>query len=1613
MSDLQQTDLNVPPFYDDYDPLKNYHRILFRPGRTAQARELTQAQTILQDQLSRVGRHLFDDGSIVIPGGINATTEQEFFTCNIYGDLDITQFQSDMADLYVKSGGTSEGIEAKVLAIRNRQGLLATALAVEYQSAEPTTGRKRFIPDESVFLVRRDESGDTLLATLTVVRPGNGILVSVASGIYFIRGHFVRVDGQTILAETENVNAFRRVGFTVAENIITEVQDASLYSNASGYPNYKAPGAARLQFELTLSTNTEENSDPSFVELVRFRDGQMQRKVDGSNYAVIMDALAKRTYETNGDFTVNNYPLTIFNHLRDAKNPQGIFPAPAGDDTKYVARLGQGVAYVQGYRSEITGFEDVIGDKARDTAITNNGVMYPNYGSYITVKNVVSLPGIDIKQKFDMLQADGTTLVGNFRVRSTKRDGALLRLYIFDLSFVAGKSIADVKKVKFSNLSYNFTADMDGDAIFDSTVDSSVFQLAYPAVKTMAGLAGQDTTFSVVRAVDIVLDGSGVGSASLVASEMFNPVDPFNYAVALVGASSPGTQFNPTTSLTIGGSPVGRTLNVSVGATHAGKTVRVIASVLKTNPAPKVKTLKTATATIVFDAESRKKLPHADIYKLISVINTTNALDEIKAFDFFDGQRPNWYEVGELYTRSNAKIRQTYTVTYQYFEHSMGDYFTVDSYGGMAREDIPKTRETASRQQVSLADCMDFRQTKDASGNFTSSTFNGDMVDPAASVRYDLTYYMPRIDGIYVDSSGNYLWLRGTSSLEPVMPRAPTGTMLLFNLFVPAYTEDVNKIIISRVDNRRYTMRDIGRLENRIENLEYYTTLSMLEQKTRSTQVMDPTTGNDRFKNGFFADDFSDSSKTDMLDREWGATLDLDSSIIQAGIRESVTEMIYVSGVNNRHVGDLATIHYDHRLISQQPYATDRTNINPYAVFTWAGRVNMVPNNDFWIDLVEMPPNNTYDTIWIDYNGNVTRTQTFNKAPVLQNLWLQDTFFGRQRQTYFITDTVENHTIRSETIILDVSPITYMRPIKINCKLENFRPNSRLYGFFGGVQVSQWMQPVSKNVGDPILVNSDGFAQVDFHVPNNATQRFLTGETTLRFTDMPNNEDSEESLTSGEAVFTSGGTRQVQRTDNYHSMKIRAQLTSTVEPWDPIAQTFFVSEEAGMFLSKVNIYFARKAKNIPVTLEIRTTQVGMPTNQVHVFGRKTIYPDQITVSADGTIPTPFTFDDPPFLDGKVEYSVVLTADTQEYEVWKAVMGNNKVGTKDPVTKQPHMGVFLSSANAMTWTPHQLEDLKLDIYAAVFTSGTNAITQVKSAKPSVVRGAINALSTPEASSTMTVNLFSHGLRPGDDFTISGALAGNGFSTIELNKVHRVVSVIDMDNVTVTMGKNSTSSGVFGGTEMRIQTNMPISEFRVEAGATLSKSTTMVWEYQYTRQSSRSKSGWIRFNYTDAFVSLPEEGVLINEGDFEIRCTMLTTDPAMSPLFDLNGGAISFRHRRINTNETAPAFSYVAKSIKYNNPNTAFRAWVGAKLPGSNRMKMQVKFMTTGDQNLSASPWIDVPSTRPVVNDASAFQEFEFHISTTTPFVGVKQRVIFLGDDSTITPEIKDVRSVALA
>ena len=106
------TDFNVSPYYDDFTESKKFHRVLFRPAFAVQARELTQSQTQLQNQIERMSDHLFDKGAMVIPGEIGYDLK--------YYAVKLTSKTATSVDTYIDSTltGATSGADAARLSPR-------------------------------------------------------------------------------------------------------------------------------------------------------------------------------------------------------------------------------------------------------------------------------------------------------------------------------------------------------------------------------------------------------------------------------------------------------------------------------------------------------------------------------------------------------------------------------------------------------------------------------------------------------------------------------------------------------------------------------------------------------------------------------------------------------------------------------------------------------------------------------------------------------------------------------------------------------------------------------------------------------------------------------------------------------------------------------------------------------------------------------------------------------------------------------------------------------------------------------------------------------------------------------------------------------------------------------------------------------------------------------------------------------------------------------------------------------------------------------------------------------------------------------------------------------
>jgi len=357
---------NVDPYYDDFDSTKNFHRVLFKPGYAVQARELTQSQTILQDQVTKFADNIFKQNSPVTGGQLTTNLNCYYIklqTTYNNSSIDVTQFDGLLVQ---NSTGT---VIARVIAVVAATGTEGAGdpptLVVVYKTGT------RFTDSDVIYSVNSNLAAQAITSSST----GLSSAVSIADGVFYVLGNFVQISSTTIVIDKYSNTPSKRIGLTITETIYDYINDSSLLDPAVGASNYQAPGADRYVISLALSTRTIQlGDDQDFIELVRIENGVISKLVDSSVYNVIDDYFAKRDYETNGDYIVNDFKLT----------PK----ANTANSSVYDMSIGKGIAYVHGYRLENSLDVTLTSNRARTTDSQTNTPVYIDYGSYFYVDTV-------------------------------------------------------------------------------------------------------------------------------------------------------------------------------------------------------------------------------------------------------------------------------------------------------------------------------------------------------------------------------------------------------------------------------------------------------------------------------------------------------------------------------------------------------------------------------------------------------------------------------------------------------------------------------------------------------------------------------------------------------------------------------------------------------------------------------------------------------------------------------------------------------------------------------------------------------------------------------------------------------------------------------------------------------------------------------------------------------------------------------------------------------------------------------------------------------------------------------------------------------------------------
>ena len=407
----QKTNLNISPYYDDFNKDNNFYKVLFRPGRPVQARELSTLQSILQNQVESLGSHVFKEGSMVLPGSV--FYDDSYFSVKVESDhlgLPISLYSTNLIGKKLK--GQNSGVEILVNDVKfpsDSTDITNPTLFIKYLTGNDSNEISNLEDGEPLLALENITYGNTTITigeSVATLIPLNasavGSAVKMNAGVYFIRGTFVDVPTDTIVLDPYSNQPSYRVGLSVLESIITAKDDSSLFDNAKGFSNFAAPGADRFKITASLAKKSlTDTSDISFVELIKLREGELKKLQDFSVYNELEKYLAARTFEESGNYSLDNFKIKIADSLDNGLSNNGIFKSnqiteegnTPSDDLACV-EISPGKAYVKGFRINEPGTKIIDFDKPRDIDGVNTALVPFDMGTLIRVNNVSGTPAI-------------------------------------------------------------------------------------------------------------------------------------------------------------------------------------------------------------------------------------------------------------------------------------------------------------------------------------------------------------------------------------------------------------------------------------------------------------------------------------------------------------------------------------------------------------------------------------------------------------------------------------------------------------------------------------------------------------------------------------------------------------------------------------------------------------------------------------------------------------------------------------------------------------------------------------------------------------------------------------------------------------------------------------------------------------------------------------------------------------------------------------------------------------------------------------------------------------------------------------------------------------------
>lgn len=536
-----ETDFNISPYFDDYDPNKKFYRVLYRPAVALQARELTQTQSMIQNQIESFAGHIYKDGAR-IEGCTPTIIPNLYFVRLVDNFIDNpTATVLDIKSDYLLVGQNSRvkascivPVEGSILEPDGK----TNRLYIRYIDNTPS-GATQFISNETILVYNenQDKFGpldpknliyriNVIVATDELPATGKGYGFKIEDGMVYQKGFFQNIAQQTIVVRDFDQNVGNTmIGFNTVEEIITENDDGTLFDNALGYPNENAPGAHRLKLDPVLIAKevVDVRKDEYFFSVFSFSNvtGDLILDKSGDPYSDIGSFIDKRTFDESGDFVVKPFLASAI-------------PAELNSNN-FAWQLSSGKGYVHGTQVEWLAAGKYETSRAFTSRTLKDQILTANFGSFVFVQEFagffdtsatnISVDIYNTPQKAVTAYRGAATgnKIGTANIKTyTYNSGqpgtpdAKYKIYITDINMLSGFDFASNAKSFAASVNGNLymAADLvlnlnNSAVIAQSDKNVLIGSFGRIGMKTLAPEGNWNTTFQFSAQTDTELQPNG------------------------------------------------------------------------------------------------------------------------------------------------------------------------------------------------------------------------------------------------------------------------------------------------------------------------------------------------------------------------------------------------------------------------------------------------------------------------------------------------------------------------------------------------------------------------------------------------------------------------------------------------------------------------------------------------------------------------------------------------------------------------------------------------------------------------------------------------------------------------------------------------------------------------------------------------------------------------------------------------------------------------------------------------------------------------------------------------------------------------------------------------